>query len=146
MVFVNKRTFMLGYVVVKSQALSEQPLQEVSFLCSSTQQTCSRRPRPASTLGAFNTNNLEWTLAILQAAEEAKSPLILQCTAGAAKWMGGFKVCADMVKAAVEGPRALPFPSPFFTSITVLRGLLQRIEAGFTSIMYDGSHEETFQL
>ena len=53
-------------------------------------------------LGAFNTNNLEWTLAILQAAEEAKSPLILQCTAGAAKWMGGFKVCADMVKAAVE--------------------------------------------
>ena len=69
-------------------------------------------------LGAFNTNNLEWTLAILQAAEEAKSPLILQCTAGAAKWMGGFKVCADMVKAAVEA-RALPFPSPF-TSITVL--------------------------
>ena len=53
-------------------------------------------------LGAFNTNNLEWTLAILQAAEEAKSPLIMQCTAGAAKWMGGFKVCADMVKAAVE--------------------------------------------
>lgn len=45
-------------------------------------------------LGAFNTNNLEWTLAILQAAEEAKSPLILQCTAGAAKWMGGFKVCS----------------------------------------------------
>lgn len=42
-------------------------------------------------LGAFNTNNLEWTLAILQAAEEAKSPLILQCTAGAAKWMGGFQ-------------------------------------------------------
>ena len=49
-------------------------------------------------LGAFNTNNLEWTLAILQAAEEAKSPLIIQCSAGAAKWMGGFKVCADMVK------------------------------------------------
>ncbi len=42
-------------------------------------------------LGAFNTNNLEWTLAILQAAEEAKSPLILQCTAGAAKWMGGYR-------------------------------------------------------
>ena len=36
-------------------------------------------------LGAFNTNNLEWTLALLQAAEEAKSPLIIQCTAGAAK-------------------------------------------------------------
>ena len=53
-------------------------------------------------LGAFNTNNLEWTLSILQAAEEAKSPLIIQCTGGAAKWMGGYKVCADMVKAAVD--------------------------------------------
>ena len=53
-------------------------------------------------LGAFNTNNLEWTLSILQAAEEAKSPLIMQCTAGAAKWMGGFNVCADMVKACVS--------------------------------------------
>ena len=91
-------------------------------------------------LGAFNTNNLEWTLAILQAAEEAKSPLILQCTAGAAKWMGGFKVCADMVKAAVEA-----------TGVTVpvalhLDHCFKCIEAGFTSIMYDGSHEETFQL
>ena len=53
-------------------------------------------------LGAFNTNNLEWTLAVLQAAEEAKSPIIIQCSAGAAKWMGGLKVCADMVKACVE--------------------------------------------
>ena len=89
-------------------------------------------------LGAFNTNNLEWTLAILQAAEEAKSPLILQCTAGAAKWMGGFKVCADMVKAAVEA-----------TGVTVPVALHLdhgSYEDGFTSIMYDGSHEETFQL
>ena len=54
-------------------------------------------------LGAFNTNNLEWTLAILQAAEEARS-LRLSCSApgGAAKWMGSYKVCADMVKACVE--------------------------------------------
>ena len=89
-------------------------------------------------LGAFNTNNLEWTLAILQAAEEAKSPLILQCTAGAAKWMGGFKVCADMVKAAVEA-----------TGVTVPVAL--HLDHGsyedcFKCIVYDGSHEETFQL
>ena len=90
-------------------------------------------------LGAFNTNNLEWTLAILQAAEEAKSPLILQCTAGAAKWMGGFKVCADMAT-GVTVPVALHLDHGSYEDC------FKCIEAGFTSIMYDGSHEETFQL
>lgn len=96
-------------------------------------------------LGAFNTNNLEWTLAILQAAEEAKSPLILQCTAGAAKWMGGFKVCADMVKAAVEAT-GVTVPVALHLDHGSYEDCFKCIEAGFTSIMYDGSHEETFQL
>ena len=96
-------------------------------------------------LGAFNTNNLEWTLAILQAAEEAKSPLILQCTAGAAKWMGGFKVCADMVKAAVEAT-GVTVPVALHLDHGTYENCLECIEAGFTSVMYDGSHEETFQI
>ena len=96
-------------------------------------------------LGAFNTNNLEWTLAILQAAEEAKSPLILQCTAGAAKWMGGFKVCADMVKAAVEAT-GVTVPVALHLDHGSYEDCFKCVEAGFTSIMYDGSHEETFQL
>ncbi len=96
-------------------------------------------------LGAFNTNNLEWTLAILQAAEEAKSPLILQCTAGAAKWMGGFKVCADMVKAAVEAA-GVTVPVALHLDHGSYEDCFKCIEAGFTSIMYDGSHEETFQI
>lgn len=96
-------------------------------------------------LGAFNTNNLEWTLALLQAAEEAKSPLIIQCTAGAAKWMGGFKVCADMVKAAVEATGAT-VPVALHLDHGSYEDCFKAIEAGFTSIMYDGSHEETFQL
>ena len=96
-------------------------------------------------LGAFNTNNLEWTLAILQAAEEAKSPLILQCTAGAAKWMGGFKVCADMVKAAVEAT-GVTAPVALHLDHGSYEDCFKCIEAGFTSIMYDGSHEETFQI
>ena len=91
-------------------------------------------------LGAFNTNNLEWTLAILQAAEEAKSPLILQCTAGAAKWMGGFKVCADMVKAAVEAT-GVTVPVALHLDHGSYEDCFKCIEAGFTSIMYDGSHE-----
>ena len=96
-------------------------------------------------LGAFNTNNLEWTLALLQAAEEAKSPLIIQCTAGAAKWMGGFKVCADMVKAAVEAT-GVTVPVALHLDHGSYEDCFKAIEAGFTSIMYDGSHEETFQL
>ena len=96
-------------------------------------------------LGAFNINNLEWTLAILQAAEEAKSPLIMQCTAGAAKWMGGFKVCADMVKAAVEAT-GTTVPVALHLDHGSYEDCFKAMEAGFTSIMYDGSHEETFQL
>ena len=96
-------------------------------------------------LGAFNTNNLEWTLAILQAAEEAKSPLIMQCTSGAAKWMGSFKVCADMVKAAVEA-LDITVPVALHLDHGSYEACFEAMDAGFTSIMYDGSHEETFQL
>ncbi|MBE6468453.1 MAG: class II fructose-1,6-bisphosphate aldolase [Coriobacteriaceae bacterium] len=96
-------------------------------------------------LGAFNTNNLEWTLAVFQAAEEAKSPLIIQCTAGAAKWMGGFKVCADMVKAAAEAME-LTVPVALHLDHGTFEDCHACIEAGFTSVMYDGSHEETFDL
>ena len=96
-------------------------------------------------LGAFNTNNLEWTLSILTAAEEAKSPLIMQCTGGAAKWMGGYKVCADMVKAAVEALK-ITVPVALHLDHGSYEDCFKCIEAGFTSVMYDGSHEETFQL
>ena len=96
-------------------------------------------------LGAFNTNNLEWTLALLQAAEEAKSPLIVQCTAGAAAWMGDLKVCADMVKACVEA-LDMTLPVALHLDHGTYEDCFKAIDAGFTSIMYDGSHEETFQI
>ncbi len=96
-------------------------------------------------LGAFNTNNLEWTLSILKAAEESKSPLIIQCTGGASKWMGGFKVCADMVKACVEA-LDITVPVALHLDHGSYEECLTCIEAGFTSVMYDGSHEETFQI
>ena len=53
-------------------------------------------------VGHFNINNLEWTKAVLQTAEELKSPVILGVSAGAAKYMGGFKVVAAMVRAMDE--------------------------------------------
>ena len=96
-------------------------------------------------LGAFNTNNLEWTLAILQAAEEAKSPLIIQCTSGAAKWMGGFTMCSAMVNAGMEA-LGTTVPVALHLDHGSYEACFEAIEAGFTSIMYDGSHEETFQI
>ena len=96
-------------------------------------------------LGAFNTNNMEWTLAILQAAEEAKSPLIIQCTSGAAKWMGGFKMCSAMVNAGMEA-LGTTVPVALHLDHGSYEACFEAIEAGFTSIMYDGSHEETFQI
>lgn len=96
-------------------------------------------------LGAFNTNNLEWTLSILKAAEETKSPLIIQCTGGAAKWMGSFKVCADMVKACIDA-LDITVPVALHLDHGSYEDCFKCIEAGFTSIMYDGSHEETFQI
>ena len=95
-------------------------------------------------LGAFNTNNLEWTLAILRAAEEAKSPLIMQCTAGAAKWMGSFKVCADMVKACMDA-LGTTVPVALHLDHGTYEDCFKAMDAGFTSIMYDGSHEADFQ-
>ena len=53
-------------------------------------------------VGHFNINNLEWTKCILQVAEETKTPVILGVSEGAAKYMCGFKVVADMVKALIE--------------------------------------------
>ena len=95
-------------------------------------------------LAACNTNNLEWTLEILQAAEEAKSPLIMQCSAGAAKWMGSFKVCADMVKAAMDA-LGTTVPVALHLDHGTYEDCFKAMDAGFTSIMYDGSHEADFQ-
>ena len=96
-------------------------------------------------LGAFNTNNMEWTLSILQAAEEAQSPLIIQCTAGAAKWMGGFDMCVAMVKAGMDSI-GMTVPVALHLDHGTYEDCYKCMDAGFTSVMYDGSHEENFQI
>ena len=96
-------------------------------------------------LGAFNTNNLEWASSILDAAEELQSPLIIQCTGGAAKWQTSFKVVADIVKDLVEA-KNITVPVALHLDHGSYEQVFQCIDAGFTSVMYDGSHEETFDL
>ena len=96
-------------------------------------------------IAAFNTNDLEWTRSILLAAEELQSPVIVQCTAGAAKWMQGFKVCADIVRDLTESMN-ITVPVAMHLDHGSYEDCFKAIDAGFTSIMYDGSHEPTFEL
>ena len=94
---------------------------------------------------AFNTNNLEWAASILDAAEQAQSPVIIQCTSGAAKWQVSFKTVAELVKDLVEA-KNITVPVAMHLDHGTYEDVFKCIDAGFTSVMYDGSHEETFEL
>ena len=96
-------------------------------------------------LGAFNTNNLEWAQAILTAAEEEQSPLIVQCSMGAEKYQGGYDVVAAIVNHLVKDMN-ITVPVALHLDHGTYEACFQAMDAGFTSIMYDGSHEETFDI
>ena len=90
-------------------------------------------------IGAFNINNMEWTKAILAACQQANSPGILQVSEGAAKYMCGFKQCADMVK-NIHDHMGITVPVALHLDHGTFEGAKACIEAGFTSVMFDGSH------
>ncbi len=90
-------------------------------------------------VGQFNINNLEWTKAILAVAEELKSPVILGVSEGAGKYMTGFRTVADMVKAMI-GEMKITVPVALHLDHGTYEGCLKCVEAGFSSIMFDGSH------
>ena len=87
----------------------------------------------------FNINNLEWTKAVLTACEETKSPVILGVSEGAGKYMTGFKTVAAMVKAMVDS-MGITVPVALHLDHGTYEGAKACIDAGFTSIMFDGSH------
>ena len=95
-------------------------------------------------IAAFNTNDLEWTRSILTAAEETQAPVIIQCTAGAAKWQKGFKVVADVVRDLCDS-MDITVPVAMHLDHGSYEDCFKAIDAGFTSIMYDGSHEPEFE-
>ena len=90
-------------------------------------------------VGQFNINNLEWTKAVLLTAEELKSPVILGVSEGAGKYMTGFKTVAAMVKAMVETLN-ITVPVALHLDHGTYEGAKACVEAGFSSIMFDGSH------
>ena len=87
----------------------------------------------------FNINNLEWTKAVLTACEEMKSPVILGVSEGAGKYMTGFKTVAAMVSAMVDS-MGITVPVALHLDHGSYEGAKACIEAGFSSIMFDGSH------
>ena len=98
-------------------------------------------------VGQFNINNLEWTNAILLTAEELKSPVILGVSEGAGKYMCGYKTVVGMVTAMIE-ELGITVPVALHLDHGSYEGAKKCIEAGFSSIMFDGSHypiEENFE-
>lgn len=90
-------------------------------------------------VGQFNINNLEWTKEILLAAEESKSPVILGVSEGAGKYMTGYKTVVGMVSAMVDS-LGITVPVALHLDHGSFDGAKACIEAGFSSIMFDGSH------
>ena len=90
-------------------------------------------------VGQFNINNLEWTKSILLTAQEMNSPVILGVSEGAGKYMTGFKTVAAMVKAMIEELN-ITVPVALHLDHGSYEGAKKCINAGFSSIMFDGSH------
>lgn len=90
-------------------------------------------------VGQFNINNLEWTKAVLQTAQENNSPVILGVSEGAGKYMTGLKTVAAMVAAMVEDMN-ITVPVALHLDHGSYEGAKKAIEAGFSSVMFDGSH------
>lgn len=89
-------------------------------------------------VGAFNINNLEWTKAILQTAEECQSPVILAVSEGAGKYMVGYKTIVGMVKGMLEELN-ITVPVALHLDHGSFEGAKKCINAGFSSVMFDGS-------
>lgn len=90
-------------------------------------------------IGQFNINNLEWTKAVLLSAQENNSPVILGVSEGAGKYMGGYKTVVGMVNGMLEELK-ITVPVALHLDHGSYDGALKVIEAGFSSVMFDGSH------
>ena len=90
-------------------------------------------------VGQFNINNLEWTKAILLTAQENNSPVILGVSEGAGKYMCGFETVAAMVKAMIN-TLGITVPVALHLDHGSYEGAFKAMDAGFSSVMFDGSH------
>ncbi|AUJ30231.1 MAG: class II fructose-bisphosphate aldolase [Liquorilactobacillus hordei] len=94
-------------------------------------------------VGAFNTNNLEWTRAILAAAQETNTPILIQTSMGAAKYMGGYELCLNLVQQTVKS-MGITVPVIMHLDHGNYEAAKECIEVGYTSVMFDG-HDLPFE-
>ena len=87
-------------------------------------------------IGAFNLNNLEWTKAVLKAAQECNAPVIVQCSEGAGKYMAGYKMVADMVNDVIAS-QGITVPVALHLDHGSYEGCLKCIDAGFSSLAHE---------
>ncbi|MFC6170883.1 class II fructose-1,6-bisphosphate aldolase [Loigolactobacillus jiayinensis] len=88
-------------------------------------------------IGAFNTNNLEWTRAILGAAQELNVPVLIQTSMGAAKYMGGYELCQQLVEATIKSMN-ITVPVVMHLDHGNYEAAKAAIAAGYNSVMFDG--------
>lgn len=88
-------------------------------------------------VGAFNTNNLEWTRAILGAAQETKTPILIQTSMGAAKYMGGYELCLHLVQDTIKS-MGITVPVVMHLDHGNYEAAKECIEVGYNSVMFDG--------
>ena len=88
-------------------------------------------------VGAYNTNNLEWTRALLRGAEETRTPLLIQVSTGAAKYMGGYKLVKDLVEDSMD---AMDISVPVILNLDHgdYDSAIECIQLGYSSVMFDG--------
>ncbi|OOM80665.1 class II fructose-1,6-bisphosphate aldolase [Clostridium sp. BL-8] len=108
-------------------------------MLTSAKEMLSKAKQGKYAVGQFNINNLEWTKAVLLTAQENNSPVILGVSEGAGKYMTGYKTVAAMVKAMIEELN-ITVPVALHLDHGSYEGAKKCIEAGFSSIMFDGSH------
>ena len=109
------------------------------FMLVSAEEMLKKAKEGKYAIGQFNINNLEWTKAILLTAEELKSPVILGVSEGAGKYVAGYKTVVGMVKGMLEELK-ITVPVAIHLDHGSYEGCLKCVEAGFSSIMFDGSH------
>ncbi|MCQ6512707.1 class II fructose-bisphosphate aldolase, partial [Vibrio parahaemolyticus] len=88
-------------------------------------------------IGAFNTNNLEWTRCILKGAQDTNTPVIIQVSMGAAKYMGGYKLVMDLVADEMESMN-ITVPVVMHLDHGNYEAAKECIEVGYSSVMFDG--------